>query len=152
MCHEGIQDEWRYSSTILNLSTRWRRVVNLTSQPLYPWEKSPQHPLNRRLGGLQSQSGHFLEEINQFSWWGSNPGFLPVKILFRLKLVEACFVIHDNIRNWVAILNLKSFNNYQSFFCIGQNQRQQKQLSRCTILYYNIAFVVVHSSKTNMLL
>jgi len=51
---------------MLNLSTRWRRVVNLTSQPLYPSGKSPQHPLNRRLGGLQSQSGHFSEEINLF--------------------------------------------------------------------------------------
>jgi len=50
---------------ILNLCTRWR-VVNFTSQPLYPWGKSPQHPLNRRLGGLQSQSGHFSEEINLF--------------------------------------------------------------------------------------
>jgi len=51
---------------ILNLSTRWRRVVNLSSQPLYPWGKSPQHPLNRRLGGLQSQSGHFSVEIDLF--------------------------------------------------------------------------------------
>jgi hypothetical protein len=76
-----------------------------------------------------------------------------VKILFRLKLVEACFVIHDNIRNGVAILNLKSFNNYQSsLFCTGQNQRKQKQLSRCTIIYYNMAFVVVHFSKTSKLL
>jgi hypothetical protein len=49
---------------ILNLSTKWRRVVNLTYQPLYPWGKSPQHSLNR--GGLQSQSGHFSEEINLF--------------------------------------------------------------------------------------
>jgi hypothetical protein len=69
------------------------------------------------------------------------------------KLVEACFVIHDNIRNWVAILNLTSFNNYHSsFFSIGQNQRQHKQHSRCTIIYYNVDFVVVHFSKTNMLL
>jgi hypothetical protein len=75
-----------------------------------------------------------------------------VKILFRLKLVEACFVINGNIRNRDAVLNIMSFKNYQSsFFCIGQNQRKQKQLSRCTVMYYNIAFVVVHVSKTNKL-
>jgi hypothetical protein len=26
---------------ILNLSTRWKRVVNFTLQPLYPWERTP---------------------------------------------------------------------------------------------------------------
>jgi hypothetical protein len=54
------------AALILNLGTRWRRVFDLTSQPLYPWGKSPQHPLNRRLAGLQIQSGHFSEEINVF--------------------------------------------------------------------------------------
>jgi hypothetical protein len=36
---------------IPNLSIRWRRVVNIMSQALYPQEKL-QSPLNRRLGGL----------------------------------------------------------------------------------------------------
>jgi hypothetical protein len=30
--------EWMYSSTILDLGTRWRSVVSFTPQPLYPWE------------------------------------------------------------------------------------------------------------------
>jgi hypothetical protein len=30
--------EWRYSFTILNLSSRWRLVVSFTSRPLYPGE------------------------------------------------------------------------------------------------------------------
>jgi hypothetical protein len=28
--------EWRYSSTILDLGTRWKRVVSFKPRPLYP--------------------------------------------------------------------------------------------------------------------
>jgi hypothetical protein len=39
-------------------------VVSFPPLPLYPWGKSPQCPLDRRLGGSQSRSGrrgeHFL--------------------------------------------------------------------------------------------
>jgi hypothetical protein len=30
--------KWRYSSTIPDLGTRWRRVVSFTPRPLYPGE------------------------------------------------------------------------------------------------------------------
>jgi hypothetical protein len=34
--------EWRYSSTILELRTRWRRIVSFTLQPLYtPGKECP---------------------------------------------------------------------------------------------------------------
>jgi hypothetical protein len=33
--------EWRYSSTILDLSIRWRSVVSFTLQSLYPRGKAP---------------------------------------------------------------------------------------------------------------
>jgi hypothetical protein len=36
-------------------------VVNFTPWPLYPREKSPRYPLDRRLGGPQSRSGRFGE-------------------------------------------------------------------------------------------
>jgi hypothetical protein len=36
--------DWRYSSTFLNLGTRWRWVVNFTPLPLYPRGKSPRYP------------------------------------------------------------------------------------------------------------
>jgi hypothetical protein len=42
---------WRYSSTILDLSTRWRWVVSFTPLPLYPRGNSPRYPLDRRVGG-----------------------------------------------------------------------------------------------------
>jgi hypothetical protein len=51
--------EWRCSSTILDLGTRWRWVVSLTPRPLYP-----RYPLDRRLGGPQSRSGRSGEEKN----------------------------------------------------------------------------------------
>jgi hypothetical protein len=56
--------EWRYSSTILDLGTRWRWVVNFTTRPLYPRWNSPRYPLDRRLGGPQSRSGGCRKEKN----------------------------------------------------------------------------------------
>jgi hypothetical protein len=49
--------KWRYSSTILNLGTRWRWVVNFTPRPLYSQGKSPRYRLGRRLGGFRIRSG-----------------------------------------------------------------------------------------------
>jgi hypothetical protein len=46
----------------LDLGTSWRWVVNFTPWLLYPQGKSPWYPLDRRLGGPQSQSGRFGEE------------------------------------------------------------------------------------------
>jgi hypothetical protein len=37
---KGGGGEWIYRSTILNLGTRWRRVVGFTTRPLYSWRKS----------------------------------------------------------------------------------------------------------------
>jgi hypothetical protein len=53
--YEGM--EVRYSSTIPELSTRWRSVVSFTPQPLYP-----RYPLDRRLVELHSMSGCCEEE------------------------------------------------------------------------------------------
>jgi len=41
---------------------------HLHAQLLYPWGKSSQYPLVRRLGGHQSWSGHGDEEILSFCW------------------------------------------------------------------------------------
>jgi hypothetical protein len=56
--------EWKYSATILDLSTGWRWVVSFTYRPLYPRGKNPRCPLDRRLGGPQSRSGLWGEEKN----------------------------------------------------------------------------------------
>jgi hypothetical protein len=49
-------EEWRNSSTILDLGTIWR-AVSFTPLHLYPWLNSPIYPLERRLGVPQSRSG-----------------------------------------------------------------------------------------------
>jgi hypothetical protein len=49
--------EWIYSS--LDLSTSWRWVVSFKNLPLYSRGKSPQYPLDRRLGGPQTLSGRY---------------------------------------------------------------------------------------------
>jgi hypothetical protein len=56
--------KWRYSSTILGLTSRWRWVVGFMFQLLYPWGKSPWYSLNRMLGEPQSRSGCYGEEKN----------------------------------------------------------------------------------------
>jgi hypothetical protein len=49
---------------ILDLGTRWRRVVSFTTRPLYSLGKSPWYPLDRRLDGTQNRSGLGGEEKN----------------------------------------------------------------------------------------
>jgi len=52
---------------ILVFGTRWRRVVSFMPRPLYPQGKSPQYPLDKRLGGSQNHSGRGGEEKNSHS-------------------------------------------------------------------------------------
>jgi hypothetical protein len=54
--------EWRYSSTIIDLSIRWRWVFSFTPRPLYPRGKRPRYPLDRRLAGPQSRSERCVAE------------------------------------------------------------------------------------------
>jgi hypothetical protein len=46
----------------LDLGTSRRWVISFTLRPLYPREKSPPYPLDRRLGGPHSRSGRRGEE------------------------------------------------------------------------------------------
>jgi hypothetical protein len=62
--HNGTWEDGDTAPCILELITRWRWVVSFMSQLLYPQGKSPWNPLDRRLGGPQSQSGHSSEEKN----------------------------------------------------------------------------------------
>jgi hypothetical protein len=43
--------------SFFDLSTRWRRVVSFMPRPLYTQGKSPQYPLDKRLGGPECHSG-----------------------------------------------------------------------------------------------
>jgi hypothetical protein len=46
--------EWSYSSTILDLGSRWRWVVSFTPRPIYLRGNSFQYSLNRRILGPRS--------------------------------------------------------------------------------------------------
>jgi len=48
----------------LNLDARWRWVVSFRPRPLYLRGKNARYPLDSRLGGRQSRSGHGGEEKN----------------------------------------------------------------------------------------
>jgi hypothetical protein len=66
--------EWRYSSTFLDLGTRWRRMVTFTHMPLYPPGKCPRYPLDRSLGGPQNRFGRCGEKKNILHCRESNLG------------------------------------------------------------------------------
>jgi hypothetical protein len=70
---EGVLGEWGIAPPILDLGTRWRWVVSFTPRPLYPQGKSPCHPLDRKLGGSQSRSGHSDEKKNSQPLPGLKP-------------------------------------------------------------------------------
>jgi hypothetical protein len=53
-----------YLHTFFHLGIRWRWVISFTPWQLYPQGKSLRYPLDRRLGGPQSRSGHGVEEKN----------------------------------------------------------------------------------------
>jgi hypothetical protein len=82
--------DWRYSSTILNLGTRWRRVVSFTPQPHY----SRGYPLDMRLGGHHSRSGRCEEEKDLLSL---------LEIEFRLSPSNKCKLL---LQHFCLILSL----------------------------------------------
>jgi hypothetical protein len=55
--HEEVWGNGGIASYIPNLGTRCKWVVSFTRLP-YPWGKRPWHPMDRRPGGPQCQSGH----------------------------------------------------------------------------------------------
>jgi hypothetical protein len=54
--------EWMYNPHFLDLGSRWRWVVSITSRPLFYRLKNPRYPLDTRLGGPQSRCGRHGEE------------------------------------------------------------------------------------------
>jgi hypothetical protein len=63
----------RYSSIILDFGNGWRLVVSFIPLPLYRRGMSPRYPLDRRLGGPQSQSGRYGKEKNPLLLPGIEP-------------------------------------------------------------------------------
>jgi hypothetical protein len=87
--HIGKQ---RYSSTFLDLGTRWKCVVDFTPLPLYLCRKGPQYSLDRRLGGPQCWSG----------WCGVQKNLLPIGIQ-----TPAIQPVDHYYTNWVILVHLQ---------------------------------------------
>jgi hypothetical protein len=65
--------EWRYSSTILDFGSRWRRVISFTPRSLYPRGKSPgTHRIRGWVGpraGLDHVENRNRIHLHVFSNW-----------------------------------------------------------------------------------
>jgi hypothetical protein len=72
--HEGVTGS--ASRATLNFSTRWRRVVSLSSRPLYPRVNGSHYPLPTRLGRPESRSGQFGDSKSSLPLLGIKPRFL----------------------------------------------------------------------------
>jgi hypothetical protein len=109
--------ELRYSSTILNVGSRWRWVVGFTPRPLYPTGDSSRYPLCGRLNGPQSRSGRYGEEEKSLAptdnrtwtprssspscsrytdWAIPVPSLYPPRKKYWLKLL--CLVLWDEMK------------------------------------------------------
>jgi hypothetical protein len=64
---------------ILDFGVRWE-VVSFIPRPLYPQGKSPQYPLDMRLGGPQSRSGRGGEKKNSQPLLGLEPPDHPLAV------------------------------------------------------------------------
>jgi hypothetical protein len=91
---------------ILNIGTRWRRVVSFMPHQLYLGGKSPHYPLDRKVGGPQSRSGrggeektisHLLIHINRMWVLSCNINVYP-KVSGLASCSENC--------NWCSSLPL----------------------------------------------
>jgi hypothetical protein len=57
-------EQWRFSSSILDFSTRTRWIISFTPWPLYHQGNRLQYPFEMKLGGPQSRSGRCGENKN----------------------------------------------------------------------------------------
>jgi hypothetical protein len=95
-------------------------VVSVTPWPLYTWRNIPQHPLDRRLSGPQSRSGHFEEE-NNISTRNRTPTLQPVahSYIIIIIIIIINFVTYeakaDKITNFTIRRNYWGFGICQSY-------------------------------------
>jgi hypothetical protein len=89
---------------IIDPGTRWRWVVGFTPRPLYPQEKSPWYPLDRRLGGPRAVLDAVVKRKIPSSSRESNPRtpiVQPVAQRYTDWAITAQFVIHIDLNNYM---------------------------------------------------
>jgi hypothetical protein len=88
--HEAVTGN--ASRATLNFSTRWRRVVSLSSRPLYPKVNGSHYPLPTRLGRPESRSGQFGDSKSPLPCWESNHDFSVVQPAANVSVVSPLFL------------------------------------------------------------
>jgi hypothetical protein len=99
--HHALKAYWGsggIAPCILDLRTRWKWVVSFTPQLLYPQGKCPRYPLDRRLGGPQSQSGcGGKEKISQPLPGLEPPIIQPIAQCYTTELSQLLTVIGTRV-------------------------------------------------------
>jgi hypothetical protein len=73
-------EEWRYRSTIYNLTTRWMLVAIFTPRPLYSQEKNPRCSLHRRSRGPKASLDDAENIKITFPYQESNADFSVIQV------------------------------------------------------------------------
>jgi hypothetical protein len=99
---------------ILDLGTKWRWVFTFMPRPLYSQGKSPWYPLERRLDGPQSRSGHGGEEKNYQPLPGLEPSDHPARssALYHWATPAPMLIIKSL---WIVIVTFKYGRYFASF-------------------------------------
>jgi hypothetical protein len=118
--------EWIFRFTCLDLGTSWRWVVSFMPLPLYMRGKSSRYPLDRRLGGPQSQSGRRGEEktldppgTRTTTPWSSSP--YPVAIPTELSRDDGR---RDKIPHIDKFFFLEMSQSFQNFAWSAQTSKE----------------------------
>jgi hypothetical protein len=138
--------EWRYSSTILDLGTRWRWVVSFTPRPLYP-----RLPLDGNLGGPLNRCGSYGEERNLAPAGNWTPAVQTVARRYTDWVISAphlctCTYIHSGGRK----LCLTVIGNNKLRVCSGKQMMVVEYTSSETYTWLSVvrsSFTVIKLSR-----
>jgi hypothetical protein len=109
--------EWRYSSTILDLGTRGRWVVNFTPLPLYLRGRRSRYLFDMRLGGLQGRSGPCGEQKN-LALPRIKPGPFSLYPIAELPDVVGTYLL-TYLRSWALLEKppiVQPLKNFPAFY------------------------------------
>ena len=81
-------------------------MVSFTPQPFFPLEKSPQYPLNRRLNGLQSQTGYFKKRKIFTGNWNAFPP-CPACSLVTILTQLSCLRLPSSVFRYATTASFK---------------------------------------------
>jgi hypothetical protein len=121
------------------LITRWRWMASFTPLMLYPQGRSPRYPLDRRLGGPQSQSGHREEEKN-LTLSGIEPR-PPAHSSLLYQLEQSCLTLINSAENNLMRRTKSKFRRVIKFCLQNVGEKMKKIIDACIDLTVHICVV-----------